>query len=507
MPNARPAPRVRLLIVGLLLGSVVAMVSPTVAHPPPGQPDKPPTPTHLVEPSPNSTTSLWPYTSRARTPEEATLPINLVLRTDAATARYLLTSQGDENWQARPGRETNATIRFGPPGGRQESTPSNESPESATPPPPNRTAGTLANTTTQPETTTAPNQSAPRPLTPDPNGTAINQSATGASGQSTPQAATEQAPSLILNGTTIGWRDTHGGTRYTYVQNETGHGRWLDATYQLQDGAYFGSRTHLRLYEGGRGDTEWTAIQAHREYWDWFSLRHRVGSLAVPQYELEREFMEEWYVTDVSREHYANGGALDSDGWVTVVDFRDRVVVPPKLVLWPFVIGLVASSKTTASALGRELERLWKSDQITRFHLLLVGMVGGLPLLVRAGALAMEGAFPTASPYVVGAPFYLLLILGLPIAAAVFGRRMDGSAAVWLTAVGLGLGILADYAFIGVALIELTVVIHRAGIILALASVAGTAAVDPSIRWRRPLFGLSLLAWMVVVLWPILGLG
>jgi len=70
-----------------------------------------------------------------------------------------------------------------------------------------------------------------------------------------------------------------GSTRYAYVamgHDPTG-GTWLDESYQLHDGEYLGSRHHIRAYASPDSDDQWTAMQTHREHWDWFRLSHTVS--------------------------------------------------------------------------------------------------------------------------------------------------------------------------------------------------------------------------------------
>lgn len=72
----------------------------------------------------------------------------------------------------------------------------------------------------------------------------------------------------------LAWRSAHGATRYTYVERD-GTGRWLDEYRQLHAGSYLATRDHVWLYAPA-DDAGWTALQIHREYWDWFRLRHTV---------------------------------------------------------------------------------------------------------------------------------------------------------------------------------------------------------------------------------------
>jgi len=112
------------------------------------------------------------------------------------------------------------------------------------------------------------------------------------------------------------WAPARGAARYTYVAsdpNETG--RWVEANYQLGVGTYLGRRTHVRAYPARVGN--WTALQTHTEYWDWFRLRHTVTGVAAGARFVERDLRDEPTVANVSREYHGLDGG-GSDGWLTV---------------------------------------------------------------------------------------------------------------------------------------------------------------------------------------------
>jgi hypothetical protein len=134
---------------------------------------------------------------------------------------------------------------------------------------------------------------------------------------------------VTINGTGCYWAESSGSTRYTFMRSSDGS-TWTDATDQLHDGTYFGSRYHLRLYAEQSGNRSWTAVQAHHEHWDWFRLRHDVNSLVRAKQYLERDFRGTGLLTGMRRERWGNGGAIDADGWVTVIELRDRVVLGPR---------------------------------------------------------------------------------------------------------------------------------------------------------------------------------
>ena len=97
----------------------------------------------------------------------------------------------------------------------------------------------------------------------------------------------------------IQWDDAHGSTRYTYVDAgpHDEEAAWIDETYQLHTGTYLGSRYHIRAYTTDHDD--WTAIQVHQEYFDFFRLRHSVTDIQESQTTLEAEFLEEPFVDEV----------------------------------------------------------------------------------------------------------------------------------------------------------------------------------------------------------------
>ncbi|MFC6737659.1 hypothetical protein ACFQEQ_15555, partial [Halolamina salina] len=99
------------------------------------------------------------------------------------------------------------------------------------------------------------------------------------------------------------WRPAHGSVRYSYVGSDReGSGEWVAPAYQLAVGEYFGERTHIRAYPSASGD--WTALQAHTEYWDWFRLRHTVTGVGPGAEFVERDLADESFVEEVSRQRH-----------------------------------------------------------------------------------------------------------------------------------------------------------------------------------------------------------
>lgn len=405
-------------------------------------------------PEPNSSARLWPYTSRAKSFESATLPINIVIRNDATTVRRILIA------------------------------------------------------------TRTPRGSA-----------ALYWNASSQRWQS----KQPEEESVTINGTGISWGESSGAVRYTYVVVD-GEGRWLDETYQIHDGSYFGTRNHLRLYEGGSGNRTWTAIQAHQEHWDWFQLRHFVSSVSAAQHHVERDLIGSGHLAEVSRERYANGGAIDADGWVTVAELNALVAWGPDPAStaarspqptdgrsplrggasWVPLFGIVLFAHVTKelTAERERLRELIRTSGYTRFHLALLVSTAALPLVVRWGAITAERMFPTASPTMVGGPFYLLLVLGLPTAAAVLGRYLSASDGFATAVVGFGTGIMADYAYLNITALRYGAVIQRLVLLFGLGLIAADGlrrTEDPLKRHRYLLVGAVI--WVGTLLWPLLGLG
>lgn len=300
------------------------------------------------------------------------------------------------------------------------------------------------------------------------------------------------------------WHNTTGAVRYTYIQAPGPRGGWMTETAQLHDGAYFGSRYHLRLYEGGKGTETWTAIQAHHEYFDWFRLRHTVGSLEKAQYYLDGQYYGKWYVDEVSRQRYANGGIIDSNGWVSVVDLRPKSEMGPvpTALMTVLLLGSINVKDPVLNSIRDVLLRL-KNETMQRGIAFSISLLG-LPLLVRTASIAVETTVPSVPVKAIAGAGYLVLAFGLPLMAISLpnGRQSTDWFAVAILA--LGLGFLFDYRSIGVNVLPITVVLHR----LAVLCVVGVLAVGGSCqetdgRWNT-LVQAGLVMWFGVLVWPLL---
>ena len=423
--------RVRVLsaLVVALVGLVLVNPTPVALDSGPDAPQRGPSDVKLVSPDPDGQGRLWPFTSRSRSFDSLTLPINLVFREDAARVRTQLTRGRDAGFD---------------------------------------------------------------PVTREWQGIA------------------PEGELPANDGVNPTWDDTTGATRYTYVDLPGERGRWLDETAQFHDGTYFGSRYHVRLYEftpEGRSPTSdenptWTAVQAHHEYWDWFRLRHTVTSLAKARKHLEVQYLGTGYTAEVSREWYANGGVIDSDGWVTVVDFRPPSVLSLSARWGWLVVGLAAADRVLSARVSRSVRRLVGVRTAPR-ALALAVVLALLPSAVRAGAIAVELGAPWVHVKAVTAVFYLVLAGGPPVAAVALPKRAHVTDWFSLGAIALGAGYLLDLSAIGVTVLPVAVVLHRLLSLVAVGLIAMGGARRASGRGRNQYLAVGLALWIAVLAWPL----
>ncbi|NHN49650.1 hypothetical protein G9464_18945 [Halostella sp. JP-L12] len=306
---------------------------------------------------------------------------------------------------------------------------------------------------------------------------------------------------------TTAWGRTTGATRWAYVDpGPNQSGEWVQETMQVHYGEYFGSRLHIRIYGGPNESEEWVFMQAHKEHYDWFTLRHRVDSSEQAQSYVEQEFMGQPFVEEdgVYRIYLGNGGPSDSDGWATVIELAYLV---------PFVLGLGQSS------LGRSVRsRLHEIDlgnidevreRTTVRHIVLPLVIVTLLLGVRYGGIFLENNAPMLTMHAIAALLYPVMSLGIPIATYLIasGIERQYDAAV-IASTALSVGIWLDYAYLGIATLPVEVVLQRIIVILALGLIAGGAARqgvrETHSRWNDMLVG-GVVLWVVVLAGTLLG--
>lgn len=340
------------------------------------------------------------------------------------------------------------------------------------------------------------------------------------------------------NGTSIEWESARGATRYTYVAYPPEHdqereGYWIASSTQFHDGDYLGTRNHLRLYEPIDPDQGWVAIQAHQEHWDWFGLRHSVDSNEQARQYVEEEFMGQWFVRDVSREYYGTTDALDTDGWVTEIELypaeeppleeRDSdsesdetsssMHVPTAValsgllgLLWfPVGDGTIPSIGHASRTISRTRERIEHVTETADLrYLVLFGATLSVLLFVRAAGIGLERTFDGTSPKLIVLLCYPLVPLGVPLCAYVPAQRLDELQSFVVAASGIALGIMLDYALLGVAVLPVEVLVHRLGVVLAVGMIAAGAAETFSAEdaWNTTL-RIGTLLWVGVVVAPL----
>jgi hypothetical protein len=270
------------------------------------------------------------------------------------------------------------------------------------------------------------------------------------------------------------WRPARGAARYTYVTSDTdGGGRWVTAAYQLGTGAYLGRRVHVRAYPAPSGN--WTALQAHAEYWDWFRLRHTVTGVAAGGRFVERDLRDEPFVAGVSREYHGLGGG-GGDGWLTVIEFA------PAAFLLGLVLPVVGRSRATLADASLPVA------------------VVALVLGVRAAGVVAEGLVPTADPKLFAAVLYPVLAVGAPAVAARLARGRPPTRTALLAAAGLGAGVLLDLGGVGVTVLPVRLALHR----IALAGALGLLAFGAARADRRTV-ALGAAAWVLALAAPLAG--
>ncbi|MFP4591428.1 MAG: hypothetical protein ACLFMX_06330 [Halobacteriales archaeon] len=297
-----------------------------------------------------------------------------------------------------------------------------------------------------------------------------------------------------VNSTFIQWEAAEGADRFVYLDDDGG--RWLREDYQIHRGDYFGSRHHIRAYTPP-DEADWTAMQAHQEYWDWFSGRHHVTSVQSSQRFLESEFIDNVGLDAVVRTHVGHRDPVDFDGWLTVVDLREGAV--PAALLGGLLVGVPGVRRLPEVVQGGS-PRL---AQELRSILLASALIAVL-LAVRFAGIGLERQ--TDAPFMlVSVVLYPVLFVGLPVAAYLPARQLPRSWAFVGAAAGFAVGLLLDMTYLGVTQLSLQVLVHRAGLAVALGLIAVGAS--RSVRHHPDVVDplrVGVLLWLVGMLLPML---
>jgi len=427
-----------------------------------------------------SNDTLWPYTSRSRSVTGRTLAINVIVDAPPERVVRVLTRRTDADWV--PANVTDGTGNAT--GGAANGTDGVVTERTATP-------GDEA-TTTGRKTTTGTDSKGD-------TGAKVSGNATDDEGNvSVPLPGTGGIEieaegddiSVSASGFEVVWRSTHGATRYTYLRPEAATGRWVTETAQLHDGAYLGTRRHIRLYAPKYGG--WTAMQAHGEWWDWFRLRHTVTGVGTAQASLERDLAGEPVVEGIQRVHPAHGGQ-NSNG-IT------RIAVAAALVL--------------AAGTRRRVRTLVGTLTVGRRRALSLAVgVAGVYVGVRFAGVAVEELLPWLHPKVIAALLYPVLAAGTPVLAHRLGRGLDPRVAGVVAGGSFVGATILDGLVVGIGVPPAALVQHRIGLGIALGIVAAAGAREAVIRDRRPLgnrdrwlLALGVGCWLLALAVPLFGL-
>lgn len=320
------------------------------------------------------------------------------------------------------------------------------------------------------------------------------------------------------DGGTTEWDDAHGSTRYTYFDTRPRDGGriWVDESFQVHTGTYLGSRHHIRAYTPPNDD--WTAIQLHQEYWDWFRLRHTVTDSQQARNTLEATFLDQPYVQEVRREYHGTdeGG---NDGWLSVIELATMLSAP--LAGGVGVLALIDGSTRTALWRGTHHLLRWVYRNVRGF--ILAAVLGGLFLGVRSAGLVLEATIPWVTPKAFVVVLYPILVVGLPVVTLVFtqpleaatrllriqritswlGHRLEPQPAFMFTVVGLGTAFILDFAGLGVTALPIELLVHRLGLLVALGLLAAGAA--RSDVEGNLLVVIGLVGWGIGLAMPLVG--
>jgi len=323
---------------------------------------------------------------------------------------------------------------------------------------------------------------------------------------------------------------------------------WVDETAQLHDGDYYGHRYHVRVYESPNGSEPWVAMQAHSEHFAWFTLRHAVPGTQNSQDRVEQAFMDDPRVENVWREYVSNDDSSDSNGWASMVELV--LVASALLGGWSVrslrfwwaarvarryrhpehneIDALRADGQSGPSGDAgefpggqsriddvlqrhltpvdrRRLRSIWGRLSIRKA--VLAGSIATILLGVRLAGILLERHAEFLTMHQIAAILYPAIAIGIPLATYVLAggieRRMD---AATTASIGMATGVLMDYAYVGLDVIPIVVLIQRVAIIVALGLIAGGAAKRAARESRlNGLVITGVVLWIVLLAATLLG--
>lgn len=129
-----------------------------------------------------------------------------------------------------------------------------------------------------------------------------------------------QADSVIDNYASHGWGNANGAPQWVWV-DETAHGGiayWSLSIDQLEEGSYFGTRYHLRIFNGGDDShgqfDKWSIGAVHRETWNSNTNEHDLLSNAweISESHLKGDLTGKTGVISVGTMNLSNSGSYGS---------------------------------------------------------------------------------------------------------------------------------------------------------------------------------------------------
>ncbi|ELZ09486.1 hypothetical protein C479_11730 [Halovivax asiaticus JCM 14624] len=283
-------------------------------------------------------------------------------------------------------------------------------------------------------------------------------------------APDDEAVPATNNESTTAWGQADGANRYAYVETPSGTGHWLPESYQLKDGTYLGDRHHIRAYTDP-ANGNWTAMQAHREHWDWFQLRHTVHGIEDSQSYVESEFLDRWFVEELNRQHVGNDRSADADGWMTVVKLRGS---GSQAALSLLLLGSISLHSWRRES----LTDWWNNDSVQESvrALVVVTAIVAFYTAIRVAGVEAEQFLVDAPPKVIVAVLYPSLVLGLPVVTYLSARQLSATHAFTAASLGFVVAMFFDYTSMGVTTLPLNTIVHQAALATALGFVAAGAS-------------------------------
>jgi len=300
--------------------------------------------------------------------------------------------------------------------------------------------------------------------------------------------------STTVEGQFVDWDPAEGAVRYIAFREPGEEVRyWKPADYHLHDGDYLGSRNHIRAYVDP-ADGNWTAIQAHREHWDWFRLHHTVHSVEEAQSHVEQRFHDRRFVSNLRRENFDNSRGSDADGWVSVIELEQWLAAAAGTLL----VGWTGT-------MHRRIDPTTEQFDSAPRAALLASAVAVPYLFVRFGAIAVHRVAPGIDPWLVVLCFLPVLVVGEPVATYLAAGGLDETPAFAVASLSFLVTLLFDYTVLGVGSLPLDTIVHHVTVVAAV----GLIAAGASVRARNPEtdrghLRTGLLLWIAVGLLPLL---